>query len=158
MPLSDQYISHAWSIDGGEWKAPHPYVEGVRVTWRGARLVCTKGHYCGGSAVHPWDPGDCWRPQHAALLWSPDGPDAVSRLYELDQADELPEAGVHAANGTQEGPDLREDPTSRRVACISSGGHYWDPATPEGEPPTCTRCAYNPGWLPGGEPQDDDDG
>lgn len=68
MPRSDQYISHAWSIDGGEWKAPHPYVEGVRVTWRA--------------------------------------------------------------------------PASTAAATS--------------EPPTCTRCAYNPGWVPGGEPQDDD--
>lgn len=34
-------------------------------------------------------------------------------------------------------------------ACIDHGGHFWPEDAPEGEPPTCTRCWYNPGWVKG---------
>lgn len=34
-------------------------------------------------------------------------------------------------------------------ACIDNGGHYWPDDAPENEPPTCTRCLFNPGWKSG---------
>jgi hypothetical protein len=34
-------------------------------------------------------------------------------------------------------------------ACIDNGGHFWPDDAPEGVPPTCTRCWFNPGWLAG---------
>lgn len=80
---SPQYEDHARSIDGKDWKTPHGYIEGIRVTWRGVRLVCTRGHYCGDSAWHPWDPGSGWHPRDAAILWAPDGPDEERKLREL---------------------------------------------------------------------------
>lgn len=95
---SSQYEAHAQAIDGKPWKTPHPYVEGVRVTWEGVRLVCTRGHYCGDSAWHPWDPGSGWAPEHAATLWAPDGPDEDRKLRELlPRVAELED--VEGANG-----------------------------------------------------------
>lgn len=40
-----------------------------------------------------------------------------------------------------------DDPIVR--ACVAHGGHFWPPDAPEGEPSTCTRCWYNPGWKAG---------
>jgi len=82
---SPQYLEHAWSIDGKSWRGSHPYVEGVRVTWSGVRLVCTFGHYAGHVAVHPWDPGYGWDERKAATLWTPDGEVEVARLRALVQ-------------------------------------------------------------------------
>ncbi len=34
-------------------------------------------------------------------------------------------------------------------ACVDNGGHFWPANASEEEPPTCTRCWFNPGWHAG---------
>lgn len=62
------------------WMAPRAYKVGDHVTWHGVRLVCTREHYAGEQARHPWDPGDGWTPEKAAALWTPNGKGEAGRL------------------------------------------------------------------------------
>lgn len=65
------------------WTAPASYSVGEHREWRGVRLVCTREHYAGDAAEHPWDPADQWSAQKAATLWTPSGPEEVGRLASL---------------------------------------------------------------------------
>lgn len=56
-----------------EWRVPESYGIGDQRVWRGVKLVCTKHHYAGDAATHPWDPGDGWKVEKAATLWAPNG-------------------------------------------------------------------------------------
>jgi hypothetical protein len=51
------------------WHAPHAYRVGDVAWWNGVRLVCTRHHYAGGSASHPWDPGWGWDEAERSRLW-----------------------------------------------------------------------------------------
>lgn len=44
------------------------------------RLVCTRSHFAGHAAEHPWDPGAGWGPAVAATLWAPDGEVEAAKL------------------------------------------------------------------------------
>lgn len=63
-----------------EWEAPETYELGSKVIWKGVRLTCTREHFAGDAAVHPWDPGHGWDEAKAATLWTPDGEVETARL------------------------------------------------------------------------------
>jgi hypothetical protein len=86
---SDEDVAQAWEVDGGVWQVPNPYVFGVCVVWQGVRLLCTRDHYAGGDALHPWDPGHGWDVLKAASLWTPDGDVNTARLLGMAAALEL---------------------------------------------------------------------
>lgn len=65
------------------WVTRHAYSVGDRATWEGVALVCTRNHYAGDAATHPWDPGNGWCVEKAATLWTPNGPIEVERLGNL---------------------------------------------------------------------------
>jgi hypothetical protein len=78
---SIQYVRESLKHDHDVWEAPAPYVLGVQVFWRSVRLVCTRAHYAGDAAHHPWDPGYGWDAVKASTLWAPDGEDESKKLY-----------------------------------------------------------------------------
>lgn len=53
------------------WETEESYHVGDHVRWGKARLVCTREHYAGPAAEHPWDPGHGWGVLEAAALWTP---------------------------------------------------------------------------------------
>lgn len=76
------------------WRVPCKYEVGVHVTWEGVRLVCTRAHYAGDAAVHPWDPGDGWSAAKAATLWAPNGEVEAARLRVVVQQRPAPLSGA----------------------------------------------------------------
>ena len=69
-----------------DWGVPHWYHLGDRAMWRGVELVCTRDHYAGDAAEHPWDPGCCWPKWKQSTLWAPNGPVEVVKLEALSDA------------------------------------------------------------------------
>lgn len=61
------------------------------------------------------------------------------------QATEIP--GVRHAGEGRVVTTPFDDPIVQ--ACIDNGGHFWPDDAPPDEPPTCTRCWFNPGWKSG---------
>ena len=64
-------MTHTEQSKCSSWRVPAPYDPGDVVQWNGLRLVCTREHYAGEYAVHPWDPGDGWSERARATLWRP---------------------------------------------------------------------------------------
>lgn len=73
-----------------DWHVPHHYKLGDRVMWDGVDLVCTRDHYAGDAAGHPWDPGAGWKATKAATLWAPNGPDEWENLAAALEPGQLP--------------------------------------------------------------------
>ena len=62
------------------WDVPHHYRLGDHAIWCGVDLVCTRDHYAGWAASHPWDPAVRWPAKKAPTLWTPNGPDEAAKL------------------------------------------------------------------------------
>jgi hypothetical protein len=71
------------SIGVAPWEAMHLYKVGDQRCWLSVHLVCTRRHYAGDAAEHPWDPGDGWTPEKASTLWTPNGEEEAKKLSAL---------------------------------------------------------------------------